>query len=357
MNNKNLGGRVNRRKLWGLGVICLLMLPVVAAGCEGSDAPPVVEILSLGEGAMVSGTTDIVASATDDKEIASVKCSIHSGPDPVIVHMDYDPATGHYRARWDTSTVTSGTHTLTMTATDSMGQTDTYSISVQVLQYWAVVVGVGEYAYLDGDTGPNDDDARALYQILSHLWGEDHVKLLVDADATKADIRTAITGWLSPREEAGDTVVYFFAGHSLADEPYMLPYDCDLPTYATAISGDELDSWLDTLDSESMVVMLETCEAGKFTGHLAEPGRVILMSSEEDEGSHGFDDGFVFPLYLMEALTSLEETDFNGDGRVSAEEIFEYVAAKVTALLARYDIAQHPQLSDDCQGEVVLATY
>lgn len=354
MNNKNLGGRVNRRKVWVLGVICLLMLPVVALGCGDSDKPPAVAILSLSEGAMVSGTTDIVASATDDKEIASVEYSIHSGPDPVIVHMDYDPATGHYRARWDTSTVTSGAHTLTITATDNAGQTDTYSISVQVLQYWAVVVGVGEYAYLEGDTSPNDDDARALYQTLSHLWGEDHVKLLVDADATKADIRTAITGWLAPREETGDTVVYFFAGHSLADERYMLPYDCD--SRPTSISGDELDGWLDTLDSKRVVVILETCEAGKFTGDLAEPGRVILMSSEEDEASHGSDDGFVFPHYLMEALTSLEETDFNRDGRVSAEEIFKYVAPKVTALLTRYDIAQHPQLSDGCQGEVVLIT-
>jgi len=306
MNNKNLGGRVNRRKLYTLIFIPLLKLAILAAGCGGGKMETTTHLPTVTPSSHLAPESP--AGSDPTSELAPVTPPIPSVAEP-------DKPEG---------------------------------------EYWAVVVGIGEYAHLDGDTGPNDDDAKALHETLSHLWGEDHVKLLVDGDATKADIRTAITRWLAPREEAGDTVVYFFAGHSLTDERYMLPYDCD--SRPTSISGDELDGWLDTLDSKRVVVVLETCEAGKFTGDLAEPGRVILMSSEEDEASHGSDDGFVFPHYLMEALTSLEETDFNGDDQVSAEEIFEYVAPKVTCLLARYDIPQHPQLFDGCEGEVVLMT-
>ncbi|MCK4331866.1 MAG: hypothetical protein KAW81_04820, partial [Dehalococcoidia bacterium] len=69
---------------------------------------------------------------------------------------------------------------------------------------WAVIVGVPvqqlsvEY-FIDaeGNAYPlvvkyPDDSARDLAQRLGSAWGEDHIKLLLDSEATKVDIYYAI---------------------------------------------------------------------------------------------------------------------------------------------------------------------
>ena len=88
---------------------------------------------------------------------------------------------------------------------------------------WAVVIGVSEYpsfacfsngsgGLLCGDNpGYIDNSARELARQLGSSWGEDHVRLLLNGDATKADIYYAIK-WLASKADADDTVLLYFSG-------------------------------------------------------------------------------------------------------------------------------------------------
>ena len=83
---------------------------------------------------------------------------------------------------------------------------------VQTPERWAIIVGVSDYQYISPDLNYSDDDAISLYNRLAPTWGTDHIKLLIDANATKAAISNAITIWLSLREDSDDTVLFYFSG-------------------------------------------------------------------------------------------------------------------------------------------------
>lgn len=216
---------------------------------------------------------------------------------------------------------------------------------------WAVIVGVSDYQQI-GDLSYADDDAEELAQLLGPVWGEDHIRLLVDAEATKAEVRQAMN-WLVAQDSPGDTVLFCFSGHGDPDG-YIAPYDA---YYAeTWISRSELASWLDKLDSQKVVVILDTCHAGRFETSLDEEGRVILMSSAANEVSwetptlrHS-----VFVHYILEALD--EFADVNHDYELSAEELFQYAEPETVDYteFSGFTSTQHPVLYDGYPGELIL---
>ncbi|MEE8204940.1 MAG: caspase family protein, partial [Dehalococcoidales bacterium] len=100
-------------------------------------------------------------------------------------------------------------------------------------EYWAVIVGVAEYqAYWIQDLVGFDANARDLSQLLSPAWGEDHVRLLLNSEATKANVLEAVN-WLVSREDNDDAVLFYFAGHGIPE--YIAPHDADnLDTFISA---------------------------------------------------------------------------------------------------------------------------
>ncbi|TET50568.1 MAG: caspase family protein, partial [Anaerolineales bacterium] len=136
---------------------------------------------------------------------------------------------------------------------------------------YAVIVGVADYLIYGpgtGDLSYTDDDARDLRQALITYGGFEvaNIKLLIDSQGTAANIEDAITNWLAPRENADDLVVFLFSGHGM-DGGYLLPYEYAGPL-STAIPDWELDGWLDALDSENIVVAIDSCFSGDFIGTL-----------------------------------------------------------------------------------------
>jgi hypothetical protein len=224
-------------------------------------------------------------------------------------------------------------------------------------EYWAVIVGVSDYQRLE-DLNYADDDARELAQQLSPFWGSDHVKLLLDSEATKANILTAID-WMADKEDADDTVLFCFSGHSDPDG-YIAPYDAYYLN--TWIAAGELKNWLGALESKETVIILQTCFAGLYEANLNSGGRVILMSSRSGEESwetnalgHSF-----FGYYILDAFDKFTDADANGDYELSAEEIFRYAEPKTVSYSTelfnqkRITNVQHPVLSDSYPGELNL---
>lgn len=228
------------------------------------------------------------------------------------------------------------------------------------VEYWAVLVGISDYLYFDyeGDTWFGRDNAEDLYAQLAPIWGEDHIALLVESAATKAGIEDAIYSWLAPHEDADDVVLFFFSGHGgeYLGDYYICPYDALLYSYANDIKDNELASWLETLESDNRVVVLDTCQSGGFIPELSSSNLVIVTSSAADESAWEFEvlGHSVASYYLLEALDYPEPVDTNGNFGISAEEIANYIKSNVVAYTTADPPLQHPQLYDGYAGELAL---
>ena len=225
------------------------------------------------------------------------------------------------------------------------------------VEYWAVIVGVADYENSNDiitDLSYTADDARDLYNRLRPFWGADHIKLLIDSQATKAGIQSAITGWLDSKEGDDDIVLFFFSGHGVqgGGHEYLRPYDALPYSYANDIRDDTLNDWLDTLESGNMVVILDSCYSGGFIAELGQSGRVILAacaSSEKAYESLRLEHG-VFSYYILDGFDHFGLVDTDGNGEISAEKFFSYAKPRVTD----YKGNQHPQLYDGDTPELVL---
>jgi hypothetical protein len=97
--------------------------------CGGSpvDNPPSVAVTSPAEGATVSGSMSVTASASDDHGVTQVQFFV----DSTSLGIDTNGADG-WSATWNSTGVADGAHTIRATATDTIGQTasDTNNVTV-----------------------------------------------------------------------------------------------------------------------------------------------------------------------------------------------------------------------------------
>ncbi len=236
---------------------------------------------------------------------------------------------------------------------------------------YAVVVGVSKYrnpSIVKLDLA--DKDARDFARFLGtqrELFRKIHLVLLVNEQATQQAINRQL---LSELRLAGknDTVVLFFAGHG-ADDPrrpgdfFFLAHDSDPKApEATAInmSGSR---FMERLDSKRVLLIADACHAGGFARYRTrstEPslqrfmrqmketeGKLVLSASRADElviEKADMRNG-VFTHYLLEGLKGA--ADFNSDGVVTVQELYEYVYEKTKNNTRGI---QHPQLDGRIVG-------
>lgn len=132
------------------------------------DNPPSVSITSPSNGQTVSGiSVAISANASDDNSVTQVQFLV----DGSSIGVD---SSAPYSTSWDSTSVSDGSHTITAIATDSIGQTDSDSITVYVDNVNDPPVAdagsnqsalVGETVNFDG-SGSSDPDGT----IVSYDW-------------------------------------------------------------------------------------------------------------------------------------------------------------------------------------------
>jgi len=261
---------------------------------------------------------------------------------------------------------------------------DIFVVTPNYRDNWAIIIGVRDYKEVE-DLSYTDKDAIELYNKLREVWPEDHLKILVNEEANKSNIESAIKDWLAPNETVESVVLFFFSGHgsqgsdvapydeSDGKDEYICPYDSLTDSYDNDIRDDTLDSWLDSLDSQHISVFLDSCHSGGFIDKMAgkefpfsdlddgfakdlsKDGRVIITACNETESSweYGALEHGVFTYYILEGLDNLELLDGNEDSEISAEEIFVYIEILVSDYTEQ---EQHPQMYDGYGGELTLIT-
>ncbi len=210
-------------------------------------------------------------------------------------------------------------------------------------------------------------DAKAVIQVLEGLGGiaPDDSRLLLEPrreallwEMGRLRERLSRLRPSQPRLEA----LFYYSGHADAD---------GLLLGRERVSYRELRGWLDGLDADARVVILDSCASGafiRFKGGRARPpfmldaafamkGYAVMTSSSADEASQESERvrGSFFTRALLTGLRGA--ADASADGRVTLSEAYQYAFAETLRQTERASGGpQHP--SYDIQmsgtGDVVL---
>jgi tetratricopeptide (TPR) repeat protein len=229
-------------------------------------------------------------------------------------------------------------------------------------QRWALVVGISSYA--DSAIKPlkyADDDAQAVYDFLrsprAGLGGfaEDHVRLLLNEQATYAAIRSALFSFLG-QAAPQDEVVIYFAGHGKPDQhrpgdTYLLTHDArDAQLSSTALPMRDLNRAVAALAAKHVVLITDACHSGGVTEetssrgdgglvqedflarmNASQAGLAVFTASGADQlsfedakwgGGHG-----IFTYFLLRGLYGAADED--GDQIVTAVELMHWTMEQV----------------------------
>lgn len=232
---------------------------------------------------------------------------------------------------------------------------------------WAVIVGISRYR----DTRIPalryaSSDAESLYKwLISPQGGKlapGRVKLLLDNEATAANIKDALFNWLGKTLEE-DIVMIYFAGHGSPQSPdhpdnlFFLPYDSRYDN----ISSTGFPMWdIKTalkryIKAKRAIVIADACHSGGvgksfesaprlYRGIKVRPintgnhslsdvgeGVCVISASYENQysqeskdwgGGHG-----VFTYFLLKGLEG--NADYNNDAAVTLGELTSYLSQEV----------------------------
>ena len=235
------------------------------------------------------------------------------------------------------------------------------------VQRFAVIIGISSYQ----DTRIPalryaSDDAQAFKDwVISPNGGRyapSRVKLLLDCDATCANIKEALFVWLK-QALAEDMVTIYFAGHGSPESPdspqnmFLLPYDARYNSIATTgFPMWDIETALKRyIKAKKVVVIADACHSGGVgqsfdiarrasrslkvnpisTGiqGLSKVGDGVCVISASDEkqfsqesqnwgGGHG-----VFTYFLLKGLKG--DADYNKDTSVNLGELTTYLSQEV----------------------------
>ena len=217
---------------------------------------------------------------------------------------------------------------------------------------FALSVGIGKYTELANLNCP-PNDAKDFVAVLQSGSNETHVKLIIDKTATKSSIINELK-WLSNNAGPDDTAILYFSGHggrqstSADDQAFLCPVNASpLNREQTCITSQELNHELSAINSERLIVLLDTCYSGGMrdarrrntfisaglgkddvNSIVDGSGRVILAASRPDQPAwelHGMRNG-LFTNYVLRALRGEAART---DGSIWVTDLFGYVSRGV----------------------------
>lgn len=223
----------------------------------------------------------------------------------------------------------------------------------------ALVIGISDYSGTSSDLNYCDDDAYEVYNTLVNVYGfpSNNIVLLIDSDATDANIRAGID-WLISNSGPDSIVVFAYSGHGSrsntdVDGDGERADECIIPWELSRIWDGELANLFSQLTSNKVWISFDSCYAGGMNDPgITGPGKVVTMACAENELSYessSIENGYY--TYLMVELGMRQgKADANADGIVTVEEAFTYCKNE----MPKYNRRQKPQMSDGVSGDLQL---
>ncbi len=230
-------------------------------------------------------------------------------------------------------------------------------------QCYGVFVGIAEFPDMGGTLDYADTSQQDLSNRFAYVWGTDHVRLLTNSQATKANILNAVA-WLADQANSFDTVIFSITtstwwGLGPGGDHYFMTYDSHYIDWNNDISSGELSTAFDDVNASKAAFFLDFSQSELFSSDLSQSGRVILMSSQDNEGIWTDDtiQHSVFTHFILEAVNNFDTYDTNHDYELSAEEIFAYAGPATSDFEidnGYSPLIQHPLMSDSYTGQLPL---
>lgn len=238
---------------------------------------------------------------------------------------------------------------------------------------FALVVGVSRFAdstipQLRFAAKDARDFATALADPCLGRFPRENVRLLADAEATRANVLEALNSIILQAQE-DDLVLLFFSTHGspareedgLRGIGYLVTYDTELARpWVNGLEFQDLRQKADLIKARRLITFLDSCYSGQVRGDgskdllldvggitpqdakllLSGEGSYVISSSAETERSwesEALQNGF-FTYYLIDAMR-------RQGGSPTLDEVFDHLARRVPAAVAREKGArQTPQI-------------
>jgi tetratricopeptide (TPR) repeat protein len=220
---------------------------------------------------------------------------------------------------------------------------------------YALIVGISRYAHLTPDAQLRfpESDADAFHRVLidqqAGAFRAEDVHLLKGSQATLKNIRHELETWLPSVAGPDDRVVVYFAGHGFVQNGrgYLAPYDVrpdrlDATGYAMSTLGETLAN---RIASNWKVLLTDDTIDQQFK---AMPESFLTLSAADAREKSGR-----FTHYLVRAFSGDADSD-PCDGRITADELVEYVRTNVRREARARQLSQTPTARGDYEPAMVL---
>ncbi len=230
---------------------------------------------------------------------------------------------------------------------------------VPASNYWALLIGINEYAGSTRDNIGSYQDARDLRKYLVSLgWRSDHIVLLTNTNATASMILQSIR-WLASKTNSSSVVAFNYAGH---ERPVRSSSDGDNESRDIALWASDnklildgtLGKELNRVRASKMWLNFAVCRAAGFNDRgTIKTGRVVTYASKESELA--YEDPAVhhtvFGWYEVNEGMIQKLGDGNKDGKIAVEEAYKYARPHA---IKRSSSRQHPSIVDKVSGGLYL---
>ncbi|MFP4509987.1 MAG: caspase family protein [Spirochaetaceae bacterium] len=208
-------------------------------------------------------------------------------------------------------------------------------------EVYALIVGAADYQG-SGDLVGTLTDSYNMYRYVRDVLGapEENISLLQDQlgvfDDTISDsmVQDALSD-IAQRARPEDTVFFYYSGHG--DERNGV-FSLSLPD--GELTGEDLVSTITEIESDTVILIFDSCNAGGLGKLLVDERRTVLSASAGDELSYVYEAGAsartlgsVFTSWFTDHLLYSEEA-------LSLEEAFD----RTVQDLHRVQATQNPQL-------------
>jgi tetratricopeptide (TPR) repeat protein len=211
--------------------------------------------------------------------------------------------------------------------------------------------------------------------LISHEGGafpSENVHFLKGSQATLANVKQELEVWLPSVAQPSDRVVVYFAGHGFVQNGrgFLAPYDVkpdslESSAYPMSTLGDVLAN---KVGAGWKVLLTDACHSGKVNAETTNEGleeqfkslpASFLTLTATTEREQSFEDpqletgyGF-FTYYLVKAFSGYADND-PCDGRITADELIEYVRSNVRRYARERQLSQTPTARGDYEPEMLL---
>lgn len=171
---------------------------------------------------------------------------------------------------------------------------------------YALIIGISDYDGTANDLSYCDDDAMDWYAYFNGLGYQ--IILLIDEQATEANILGALQDIADVEDEAGDAIAICYSGHGYYDR--QAKESCLIAWELTGVFTSEIAAITDTFQSQHIFFFDDACNQGTMDG-LLNPGWVAAIGSTTKtytyDGDASMENG-IFTYYAMEAIALGYET-------------------------------------------------